>query len=143
MDAPGGYDTWVALRDLSQPVTATVNAAALTQAVKNKSLLAGSKMGFCLIDSDLYSHGAGTTPTYTACTGSQGLSSGWADTYSAYLDGQYLQIDQLRTGDYVLEVHVNSNQVLPETSTLNNSVAIKVRFTSRQGTVPASVQVIP
>ena len=83
------------------------------------------------------------TPTYTACSTNQGLSSGWSDTYNAYLDGQYLQIDQLKTGDYVLEVHVNPNQVLPETSTLNNAVAVKVRFTSRQGTVPASVQVIP
>ena len=140
---PGGYDTWVALRDLSQPATATVNAAALAQALRNKSLLAASKLGFCMIDSDLYSPGANPTPTFTACSSSQGLSSGWSDTYNAYLDGQYLQIDQLKTGDYVLEVHVNPNQVLPETSTLNNAVAVKVRFTARQGSVPASVQVIP
>ena len=140
---PGGYDTWVAMRDLSQPVTAPVNAAVLTQALKNKSLVAGSKLGFCMIDSDPYSPGANPSPTYTSCTGTQGLSSGWTDTYNAYLDGQSIQIDGLKTGDYVLELHINPKLVLPETNTLNNTAAIKVRFTARQGNTAASIQVLP
>ena len=49
----------------------------------------------------------------------------------------------MKTGDYVLELHVNPNKVLPETSSLNNTVAVKIRFTARQGSVPASVQVLP
>ena len=140
---PGGYDTWLALRNLSQPADVGVNAAALAHAGKNRSLVIGSKLGFCMIDTDPYSADASLAPRFTSCFTHQGLSPGWSDTYNAYLDGQYLQIDQLKTGDYVLEVHVNPNQVLPETSTLNNTVAVKVRFTSRQGTVPASVQAIP
>lgn len=140
---PGGYDTWLARRDLNQPVTAAVNAAVLSQAVRNKSLVAGSKMGFCMIDSEPYSPGVSPTPTFTACNGTQGLSAGWADTYNAYLDGQYIAVDGLKTGDYVLELHVNPNKVLPEANSLNNTVAVKVRFTARQGSVPASVQVLP
>ena len=140
---PGGYDTWLALRDLNQPVSAPVNAAALAQAVKNRSLVAGSKMGFCMIDTELYSPGANPTPTFTSCTGTQGLSAGWADTYQAHLDGQFIVVDGVKTGDYVLELHVNPNQVLPETNALNNSAAVKIRYTARQGSVPASVQVLP
>lgn len=140
---PGGYDTWLARRDLNQPVSAAVNTAILSQAIKDKSLVAGSKMGFCMIDSELYSAGANPTPTFTSCTGTQGLSAGWSDTYNAYLDGQYIAVDGVKTGDYVLELHVNPNKVLPETSSLNNTVAVKIRFTARQGSVPASVQVLP
>lgn len=140
---PGGYDTWLARRDLNQPIRAAVNAAVLSEAVKNRSLVAGSKLGFCMIDSELYSPGANPTPTFTSCTGMQGLSAGWTDTYQAHLDGQFIAVDGVKTGDYVLELHVNPNMVLPETNTLNNTVAVKVRFTARQGSVPASVQVLP
>ena len=52
-------------------------------------------------------------------------------------------VDGLKTGDYVLELHVNPNLVLPETNTLNNTVAVKIRYTARQGSVPAVVQVLP
>lgn len=140
---PGGYDTWVALRDLSQPSTVGVNAAALSQAQKSRALVVGRKMGFCMIDSDPYSAGANATPTYVSCQNNQGLSAGWSDSYNANLDGQYVEIDNLKSGDYVLEVQVNAEQLLPEASYVNNSSAIKVRYTARQGSAPASVQVLP
>lgn len=140
---PGGYDTWVAMRDLNQPVSAAGNAALLSQALRNKWLVASSKLGFCMMDSDPYDATANPTPTYTACTVTQGLSPGWADTYNSYLDGQSIQIDQLKSGDYVLELHINPNLVIPEANNTNNSVAIKVRYTARQGSVPAAIQVIP
>ncbi len=140
---PGGYDTWLALRDLSQPSNLGVNASALTQAVKSKSLIVGRKMGFCMIDSDPYSVAPDATPTFTSCLSNQGVSVGWADSYGAALEGQYLEIDGLKSGDYVLEVQVNAEQLLPESSYVNNSSAIKVRYTARQGSVPASIQVLP
>lgn len=138
----GGYDTWVAMRDLSLSTTAGVNAAVLAQSVKSKSLLVGRKMGYCMIDSDPYSVAPGTAPTFTSCLSNQGVSPGWADTYSASLDGQYLEVDGLKSGDYVLEVHVNAEQLLPEASFLNNSSAIRIRYTARQGSIPPSVEVI-
>ncbi len=140
---PGGYETWVALRDLSQPSSVGVNAAALSQALKNRSLLIGRKMGFCMIDTDPYSAGANATPTFTSCASNQGVSAGWSDSYNAYLDGQYLEVDSLKSGDYVLEVQVNAEQLLPEANYLNNSSAIRIRYTSRQGSTPASIQLIP
>lgn len=140
---PAGYDTWLATRDLSQPVSVGVNAAVLTQSLKNKSLLVGRKMGYCMMDSDIYGPNANPNPTYVACNTSQGISPGWADTYGAYLDGQYVEVDGLKSGDYVLEVHVNPDLLLAETTPLNNSSAIRLRFTARQGQLPASVQVMP
>ena len=140
---PGGYATWLALRDLSQPVNVGSNAAALLQAAKDRSLLVGRKMGFCMIDSEPNGAGAGAAPTFVSCQSNQGISAGWADTYNAYLDGQYLEVDTLKTGDYVLEVHVNPEHALPETAYTNNSSALRIRYVARQGSAPASVQVLP
>jgi hypothetical protein len=140
---PQGYDIWLSQRDLSQSSAAPVNAAVISQALKSKSLVASSKLGFCLIDSELFLASGNPTPTYTSCTGVQGLSPGWADTYPSFLDGQYIPIDQIKSGDYVLEVHINPQLILPETNTLNNTVAIRLRYTARQGNVAASVQVLP
>ncbi len=139
---PTGYDTWVASRDLSQPVSVGVNAAVLTQLRKNKSLIVGRKMGYCMMDTDIYAASANPTPTFVACNTNQGVSPGWADTYGAYLDGQYVEVDGLKSGDYVLEVHVNPDHLLAEVTPLNNSAAIKLRYTARQGQTPASVQVL-
>jgi Lysyl oxidase len=138
-----GYDTWVAMRDLGQPTNVGVNAATLSQAVKNKSLLVGRKMGFCMVDTDQYSATANPTPTYISCTISQGISPGWSDSYAANLDGQYVEIDNLKSGDYVLEIQANPELQLPEVSTLNNSTAIRIRYTARQGGTAASVLALP
>ena len=140
---PGGYDTWLALRNLSQPADVGVNAAALAHAGKNRSLVIGSKLGFCMIDTDPYSADASLAPRFTSCFTNQGLSAGWSDTYNAHLDGQYVPIDGLKTGDYVLEVHVNAEHFLPESDYSNNSSAVRVRYTARRGNLPASIEVLP
>ena len=140
---PEGYDTWVAVRDLSRPSGSGSNAAALLQARKNKSLLTGRKMGFCMIDTDIYDLGANPIPVYTSCLTSQGISVGWADSYGAFLDGQYVEVDTLKSGDYVLEVHVNPELLVAESNYTNNSSAIRLRFTARRGSAGPSIQIIP
>jgi hypothetical protein len=140
---PEGYDIWLARRDLSQPTSTGVNAATLEQAQKDRALVVGRKMGFCMIDNDPYLGLGSPVPTYTSCLTTQGISIGWADNYGAFLDGQYLQIDSLKTGDYVLEMHANPDHLLPESDYLNNSVAVRVRFTQRRGQTAASIEVLP
>lgn len=140
---PGGWDTWVARRNLEQPTTVGVNAAVLLEAARNKSLVQGRKMGFCMMDTDIYVVGASPTPTYVNCNLNQGISVGWADTYSAPLDGQSIEVDGLKSGDYVLEMHVNPEHVLAESNYGNNSSAIRIRYTARRGGTPATVQVLP
>jgi len=138
-----GYAMWVDTRDLAIPANSGVNALILADAAKTRQLIVGRKAGFCLIDSLPYLKTASHTPTFTSCTTNQGLSAGWSDRYDARLDGQYLEIDGLKEGIYVLENHVNAEHLLPEDNYLNNSSAVTIRYTPRRGQTPASVEMLP
>lgn len=139
---PEGYDIWLSRRDLNSATHVGVNAVVLAESVKNKSLINGRKMGFCMIDSANHLAPGTGTPVYTACTQNQGLSPGWTDIYDANLDGQYVEADTLKPGDYVLELHVNPERLLPETNYTNNTAAIRVRFTPRRGSQPATIEAL-
>ena len=78
-----------------------------------------AKRGFCMLDTDPYNvnNGDGTW-TYRNCgsltrDGFQGVSSGWADTYTFKLGGQYFVLDGgdgqavVPPGTYTIEVEVN------------------------------------
>jgi len=137
-----GYAMWVATRDLSSPSNTGKNAALLADAAKTRQLINGRKAGFCMIDSSPYLPGANPTATFTSCTSNQGLSAGWADTYDARLDGQWIEVDGLKEGIYVLENHVNAEHLLPETNYTNNSTAVRIHFIPRHGQTPPSVEVL-
>jgi hypothetical protein len=78
-----------------------------------------AKRGFCMLDTDPYNVGVGDgTWTYRSCgsvtrDGFQGISSGWADTYTFKLGGQYFVLDGgdgqpvVPPGAYTIEVEVN------------------------------------
>ena len=102
----------------------------------------GHKQGFCIIDTELWDSrlAKSTRPRYTDCDINQGLSVGWADTYSIGTPGQWIVIgrlvdgvgwDVLPAGEYTLRVAVNYAGVLPESSYSNNVI-------SRSVTVPAN-----
>jgi hypothetical protein len=141
-----GYQKWVASRDLTKPTNAGSNAILLEQARQNGELLEGRKQGFCIIDTDRYDPSAPNTKKYTLCgtdtaAGNQGLQAGWADSYGQQLDCQYIQIDKLQAGIYVLEVQTNAEQLLPEVDYTNNSSIFRFQFVPRHGNTPA--QTIP
>lgn len=137
-----GWSKWIAARDLRQPVSARHNAVLLADAVKAGELLVGYKQAFCMIDSLQYSPTANPTPKYTECMTNQGISAGWTDRYDLRLDGQWIQVDNLKEGLYVLEVHVNANHGLSEESYENNSSAVTVRYTPPRGQLPPVAEVI-
>ena len=141
-----GYQKWVASRDLTQPTNTGSNAILLAQAFQNGELIDGHKQGFCIIDTDRYDPNAPNTKKYTLCgtdtvAGNQGLQAGWSDSYGQQLDCQYIQIDKLKAGIYVLEVQTNSEQLLPESSYTNNSSVFRFQFVPKHGNTPA--QTIP
>jgi hypothetical protein len=138
-----GYAMWVANRDLSLPSDTGVNAVILDEAANTRQLVNGRKAGFCMIDSLRFDPSASKTPRFTSCLSNQGLSAGWSDRYDARLDGQWIEIDGLREGYYVLENHVNAEHLLPESDYTNNSTAVKIYFIPRKGQTPPSVQVVP
>lgn len=132
-----GYDNWVMQRDLSQPVTGTSNQQILNMAEMAGQLVTSHKQGFCLKDTTRLSG----TPEYTrneygvriltshfrSCN-EQGLTVGWGDEYVSSLDGQYVVIDWIVPGWYVLEIHANPDHLLPESSYTDNSSAASTKI---------------
>jgi hypothetical protein len=133
-----GYNSWVQLRDLTTPTNTGYNATLLANAVANGDLLVGRKQGFCMIDIVQYLPNASPQKRYTLCgspdsPGNQGLQVGWSDVYGQQLDCQYIQIDGLADGIYVLEDHVNPEQLLPESDYTNNTAIVKFRYIPAKG----------
>lgn len=65
----------------------------------------------------------------------EGISVGYGDDYSANLEGQYLPLDGLRAGRYVLVHRVNASRRLAESSYANNAASALLRL-RRRGGVP-------
>lgn len=128
-----GYATWKALR-LASP-NATPGEVLAAHPELTGQFVAGHKQGFCIIDvtraggpADQYPNArGGFFPIFNSC-GDQGLSVGWADEYWWGLDGQWIDITDLPTGTYMLEVEVNPSRLFIETdySFTSNSDVLKV-----------------
>jgi hypothetical protein len=54
----------------------------------------------------------------------EGISVGYGDDYSAFLEGQDLPLDGLPSGHYVLVHRVNLNRALAESSYANNAASV-------------------
>ncbi len=101
-----------------------IEAALLDQA---SQVAATIKQGFCLLDTAQFDPNSNPFPTYTC--NNQGLSAGWADTYSPTLDCQWLDITEVPGGTYTLRLTVNPSQstVLEDPNGFgNNTVEIEV-----------------
>jgi hypothetical protein len=95
-----------------------------------RTVATSTKIGFCIIDTD---HAFGGVPGSPAQrhypTGSgvcdedsiDGLSVGWADTYSYYLPGQELNVTGLRRGRYCLVSTADPDGLLRESNNSNNA----------------------
>jgi lysyl oxidase len=131
----------VANRDLTIPVSAGVNAQLISAAVAQGQLITARKQGFCMVDTTPFLSNAGPA-TFLDCDTNQEISVGWEDQYPPQLPCQFVQIDNLASGTYVLEMHVNPELILPESDYTNNTGAVKFQFTAKQGNTGPSIQVI-
>jgi hypothetical protein len=84
----------------------------------------GHKQAFCLMDFERWTDEASAEPRYSCDL--QGLSVGWADTYDSTLDCQWVDVTDVPPGDYLLEVTVNPDELLPELSFDNNTSVVPV-----------------
>ncbi len=136
-----GYTAWTGSRDVNSPTNTPVNASLLADALRSGDLLVGRKQGFCMIDSARYS--GSKTRQFVTCA-YQGITSGWTDIYGQQLDCQYIQIDGLAEGIYVLEVQVNPEWFLPEeTGKYNNNFAtVRFQFTPKKAKTPANLTIL-
>jgi hypothetical protein len=77
----------------------------------------GRKQGFCLED-DLQISPADTSHNYTCMF--QGISVGWADVYDRSLPCQWIDVTDVPSGTYTLEVDIDPMRVLPDSNRSNN-----------------------
>ncbi|MEK7779951.1 MAG: lysyl oxidase family protein [Verrucomicrobiota bacterium] len=97
------------------------------------NVVAGRKVGFCVLDFFPWRPGAPSTKKYdcgassNALTNSpQGIQAGWADVYTADLDCQFIDITGVAAGEYKLQIAVNPDNVLLEDRYDNNSTIVDI-----------------
>jgi len=118
-----GYSDWNTLRQ-ENPDALPSELLAANPAIASQ-MVAGAKRGFCVID--LYQYATTSPAKYTSCD-YQGISVGWADAYVYSLDGQWIDITDVKAGTYILEVEVNAEQLFTEANYQNNRASISIKI---------------
>ncbi|XP_056445229.1 protein-lysine 6-oxidase isoform X1 [Gadus chalcogrammus] len=90
------------------------------------SVAEGHKASFCLEDT---SCDYGYYRRFACTSHTQGLSPGCYDTYNADIDCQWIDITDVKPGNFVLKVSVNPSYQVPESDYSNNVVRCDVRYT--------------
>jgi Lysyl oxidase len=88
----------------------------------------GYKQAFCLVDIEHRSPWGPPNKQFTDCNTNQGVSSGWADLYSSGLPCQFIVVDDVPDGDYVLRSTTNSQHLLPEDTYGDNTIYTHLRI---------------
>lgn len=84
----------------------------------------GSKEAFCYRDEEPTSPTTPATPRFDCSY--QGLSAGWFDTYASRFGCQWVDITDVPSGQYLLEVEANPARLLPEADYENNRSRVAV-----------------
>ncbi|QRK07039.1 VCBS repeat-containing protein [Archangium violaceum] len=103
---------------------------------QNAVVAVGRKQGFFLVDYVAYC-GNAPPPASVAEDGSQSISPGWSDVYSADYPCQWLDITDVPDGTYTLRVGVDKNDLIDEQDVLPNSAEVTVRLSG------STVEVLP
>ncbi|XP_067251735.1 protein-lysine 6-oxidase [Chanodichthys erythropterus] len=98
----------------------------LLDASSQRRVAEGHKASFCLEDT---SCDYGYYRRYACTSHTQGLSPGCYDTYNADIDCQWIDITDVKPGNYILKVSVNPSYQVPESDYSNNIVRCDVRYT--------------
>lgn len=98
----------------------------LVSEADDKVVLTGRKQAFCARDSVRVEQGVPFNPHYD-CT-LQGISVGWSDLYDHTIPCQYLDVTDVPSGNYRLEVEVNPDRTMTEARYDNNKASIKIKL---------------
>ena len=84
------------------------------------------KASFCLEDTGCDN---GAMKMYN-CTnkGDQGISVGCADNYSNAIDCQWVDVTDIKDGNYSLMVHLNPNRIVLESDYTNNIATCEIHY---------------
>ncbi|XP_070706387.1 protein-lysine 6-oxidase [Pempheris klunzingeri] len=98
----------------------------LLDASTHHAVAEGHKASFCLEDT---SCDYGYYRRFACTAHTQGLSPGCYDTYNADIDCQWIDITDVKPGNYILKISVNPYYQVPESDYSNNIVRCDVRYT--------------
>lgn len=89
----------------------------------------------CLRDDRRENSKAGTNQTYT-CSGVQGLQAGWLYESLALLPCHFLDVSDVASGTYTLEVVTDPNNLILESNETNNTAKVTVTIAADCSTPP-------
>src|SRR6185503_15948730 len=98
----------------------------------------GNKQAFCLEDTEQTSSGSGVRSNAFFTCSEQGISRGWGDSYSAGLDCQWIDITDVPSGTYTLQISINPARRIAESSYANNVVGVTVTVPDDRLTDPTA-----
>jgi hypothetical protein len=118
---------------------------------RGKFVGASTKVGFCLLDGRTFGSGLPGTPPggyyphddanpgFGNCsqTSTNGISIGWADSYTSGLQGQAIVVTGIRPGRFCLISTADPENRIHETTDTNNSRGFRLEIHPRKGTVEA------
>ena len=125
--------------------TSSASSATNCGGAGSRALVRDRKSGFCLGDRyELRDELAAkpSRPAYASRCGlrrprlldlEQGISVGYGDDYPAHLEGQWLSLDGLRPGRYLLVHRVDVERRLRERTRANNAASVLVSLRRRHG----------
>lgn len=111
-----------------------------TDNFKNPPLRLGAKRGFCFFDYHAFRpslSGAPLSAAYSSCDANadgivtMGLSIGWSDIYFSDLEGQYIDITDIRDGRYRLWAIADAEDWFAEKDDRNNRTWVDIRLKRR------------
>ncbi|MEU3355180.1 lysyl oxidase family protein [Streptomyces sp. NPDC037389] len=95
----------------------------------------GYKQAFCLVDIEHLSPWGPAQQQFTDCNRNQGVSAGWADLYEKKLSCQFIVLDGVPDGDYLLRSTTNAQRLIPEDTFVDNTTYTRLRIVGDTVTV--------
>ncbi len=84
----------------------------------------GRKIGFCLLDGRRWDPIISSDSKYNCAN--QGITAGFVDVYGATLPCQHIDITGIPAGNYIMEVEMDPDNIIPESNEANNTIRLPV-----------------